>query len=422
MRAAWTAAVAVAGAACAASQPFARGEKALRGAERRGEWIWRRQAGSAWLWIHAASYGETEIGLALASALAPHLGGASVVMTATTATGRARATANQSVEAHYFPLDYAPYLNRILEAGAPRALVIVETEIWPETLRILARRGVPVAVANARISERSFPRYRRLAPLVGPLLDGVAKICARDDEAAGRWKALGARESAVEVTGNIKFDLALPADASALSPLLVRDSARPVFLAASTHDGEEQLALDAFHMLRGQVPGARLIVAPRHPERAADVAALARTRSSGVFQWSDCQGRADAGGADIVVLDRLGLLRAAYAGADACFVGGSITAGPGGHNLLEPVVAGCPVATGPLISNVEDQAAMLRAAGALRIVRNVEELAKFWTEAAEKSEDMRQRLAAATRILREARGALARTVTALAPVLEGRRR
>lgn len=318
-------------------------------------------------------------------------------------------------------------MKQIVEPCVPLLFVAIETEIWPGTLRLLQGHGVPTAVVNARLSERSIPRYRRFAPLLSPLLAGLAKVCARDDEAARRWRSLGARDAAVVVTGNIKFDLAVPGADVEIPELFERSTDSPILLAASTHDGEEELALDAFADLRKRHPGARLLLAPRHPRRTAAVLALARARWMAVVAWSDVVGIANASKAlgpgeaptpwpsrvDVVVLDRLGLLRAAYAASRACFVGGSAVPGPGGHNLLEAAAVGCPASAGPHLGNVEDQVAVLREGDALTVVENAAGLSKFWLGAIENPEIWNDRAAVARSLAAARRGALDRSAVAM---------
>lgn len=412
----------VAGLAAVGSVVGSREARARR-RERRGLWPGRPAGGPPWIWIHAASVGEADIAVAVARSFARRRPDLRLVVTSMTSTGRARAAAADGIESHYFPVDFGPFIQRIVEPLPPLLFVAVETEIWPETLRILAGSGVPAAVVNARLSERSLPRYRRLAPLLAPVLAGLAKVCARDEEAASRWQSLGVPPGSIEVTGNIKFDLALPASGGERAALFDPEPGAALLLAASTHDGEEALAVEAFVAVKARHPSARLAVAPRHPRRAPGVVASARKRGLAVVAWSDLDGSLDAGawpsGVDVVVLDKLGLLRRAYAAAAAAYVGGSAMPGPGGHNLLEGIVAGCPLAAGPHLGNVADQAEVLAEAGALRIVSNVDGLTKFWAEAVDHPGEFRESVAAAGGMLAGRCGALEASVDALMPLLRG---
>jgi len=362
------------------------GETAERLRERRGLWSVDGRRRSAWIWIHGSSVGEAAIALTLARALSALRPDLAIVISSATATGRARVKLDGRFESHYFPIDYAPFIKRILASGEPLLFVAVETEIWPETLRVLGSRSVAVSFVNARLSDRSMPRYRRLRPLLGPLLERVALVCARDAQAAARWRELGVPERSVEVIGNIKFDLSVPSNCSDTVPLFARADGRPLLLAASTREGEETLVLEAFRIVRAAAPLARLVVAPRHPERAAEALELARARGFRAIAYGESpEAAADAAApfpphADVVVVDRLGILDRAYAAASAAYVGGSLLAGAGGHNLIEAAARGCPVAAGPHLENVADQAECLRSAGALCLVHDVDQLASFWMQ------------------------------------------
>lgn len=435
MRGAYAIAGASAGALATLRSLSSSGPTTERLRERRGLWEGHAADPRPWVWIHAASVGEAEISTALAQAMLLRTEGVRFVLSAMTPTGRSRIEREPGVVPRYFPIDFGPFVKRVLEPLPPLLFVAVETEIWPTTLGQLARRGIPAAVVNARLSDSSLPRYRRLRPLIAPLVGGLAKVCARDADAADRWRSIGASEAAVEVTGNIKFDLAMPRDHDEIEDLFEPVERSPLLLAASTHEGEEAVALDAFRGTRSRFPRARLVLAPRHPARAAGAVRLASARGLKVLSLSDAYTAARAvlgtpgfktrasgtidwpPGIDVVVLDRLGLLRSAYAAADAAFVGGSLAPGPGGHNLLEAVALGCPPAAGPHLGNVGDQAQVLREAGALRVVSDVGDLWRYWTEVAENPRDFGKRLLTARAAIADRCGALQRSVDALLPLL-----
>ncbi len=428
MKAAWSVVGAVAAAVTVLRATTASGESADILRERRGLWDGHSEDGRPWVWIHAASVGEADIAVAVAGALRTQRPELRYVVSTMTATGRARVAKVPEVETRFFPLDFAPYIKRVLRPRPPLLFVAVETEIWPETLRLLQESGAATAVVNARLSGRSLPRYRLLLPLVAPLASRLASVCARDEEAAVRWLSIGAREAATAVTGNIKFDLAVPGKNEEVDPLFLVEDGHPILLAASTHEGEDELALEAFAVVRERHPGARLLLAPRHPRRSGGVYELARGRWLAVVHWSDIVGIAGAsktGGAgvvwpprvEVIVLDRLGLLRSAYLSSAAAFVGGSAVEGPGGHNLIEPVVASCPPAAGAHLDNVADQRAALDEAGALRIVGDSAELAKFWLEAIESPGELHRRVEDARARIGQLSGALQRSVRRLLAVL-----
>lgn len=377
--------------------------------------LWDGQPSGSWIWIHGASVGETAMAVALAEALAARVPGTRLVVSSTTATGRAVSATKHSAESRYFPIDFAPLVTRLIRSNPPRLFVAVETEIWPATLAVLGAAGVPIAFVNARLSDRSFARYRRLRHWLVPLLGKTAGVFARDEESARRWLELGARKEAVVVLGDLKFDLASSGGEGSDRLGLAAQVGREMVVAASTHSGEEEVVLEAFAAVLASKPGLRLLLAPRHPERASAVLGLARRAGRRAATWSEGWGD----DVEVVVLDRMGLLGEAYAVSAAAFVGGSLVDGPGGHNLLEPVMAGCPVSAGPRLGNVPEQADVLRSCAALRVVSDAGELSRFWMEVLDHPAEFVKASAVARDAVEARRGALGRTVEALLPLLRG---
>jgi 3-deoxy-D-manno-octulosonic-acid transferase len=360
------------------------------------------------IWIHGASVGEVRLVGALADRLAAVAPGRPVVVSAVTPTGRANLPAPPRVAASFFaPLDFPGPVRRVLRGLRPALLVLVETELWPNLLHLAAGEGVPVCVVNARLSPERIARYRRLRPLFGPLVARLAAIGAQDAEQADRFSSLGARASAIEITGNMKYDLPPPGeDREAVRGRLGISPARAVLVAGSTAEAEENAVLEAFVAVRRSIPDALLILAPRRTERfgrAGDAPAalglrVAR-RSAGAEAGPDV---------DVLLVDVLGELAGLYAAGNGAFVGGSL-APVGGHNVLEPAVAGVPVAFGPHTGHVEEPAsALLRAGGGSR-VRDAEQLAAVWTLWA-RDETARNRAGRAARdLVASHRGALDRS-------------
>jgi 3-deoxy-D-manno-octulosonic-acid transferase len=300
------------------------------------------------VWMQAVSVGEVTVARPLLAELKRRRAGLPLVLSATTATGLRLARAHGVADAVFtFPLDLPGPVRRSLDAVRPRLVVLVETEIWPEFLTACARRAVPVVLVNARVSERSFRRYRLARLLLRPVLDAVSLALAQDELDAERLAAIGVRPERLRVTGNLKFDVALPA-----SPPPIRDDlrrlagTRPVWIAGSTVAGEEEKVMGAWSL----VPAARrpfLIVAPRHPERSEDAVAAARQHNAHVVRRTALPGHAAA--CDVVVLDTIGELAALYELADVAFVGGSLVpAGPQSDRAGALRRAGL---TGPHISN-----------------------------------------------------------------------
>lgn len=349
------------------------------------------------IWIHAVSVGEVRAARGLLPHLRARLPGVPVLLSTTTATGRSVAEAAGADGVFYMPLDLPWTVDRVLETARPRTLLLVETEIWPNLLRACRSRGIPVAVVNGRLSADSFRRYRRLGGWWRRVLQQLRLVCVRSPREAARFRALGIPPARVFLTGNLKADAAAQEPPDALRRELAQafrlNGRTPVLVAGCTMPGEEALVLEAFAAVRSSHPDVRLLVAPRHPERfeqvAADIAGAG---------WS-CRRRTGQGpeGADVLLLDSIGELSAAYGLAVASFVGGSLVPA-GGHNLLEPAACGQPVLFGPSMDNFAALAAAFRTSGAGLQVRNATELARGWKELLE-DEVLRETLGRRARLL-----------------------
>jgi 3-deoxy-D-manno-octulosonic-acid transferase len=339
-------------------------EDVARLAEREGHGA-ARPAGRL-LWLHAASVGEARSLLPLLDALAGRAPDLRFLVTTGTVTSAAQlpgwlapAIADR-VQHRYAPLDVPAWVARFLDGWRPDAAVRVESEFWPNTLAACRERGLPVVLVNARLSARSAERWQRFAPRTARrLLGGFAAIIPRSAEDAARFETLGVTRLAPP--GDLKWSAdPLPADPEALAALRAAIGARPVFLAASTHPGEEALALAAAAELRAARPDLLTVLAPRHPDRGAELAALASgapRRSQGALP--------DAG--PVHIADTMGELGLFYRVAGAALVGGSLVP-HGGQNPLEPARLGCPILFGPHMDNfAEASAALLAAGGAIRV-------------------------------------------------------
>lgn len=319
------------------------------------------------VWIHAASVGEAEACAPLVEALRER--GMSVLATTSTLTGRARLRARfPGLRVRLAPLDLPGLVHASLWRSRVGTLVLIETEIWPNLIHAAVGAGVRVVMAGARISDRSFPRYRWLRPLIAPLLRRVARVGARSEQDRQRLLALGASAERTVVVGDLKLDR--PAPAAPGPELRAALGPGPFFVAGSTHPGEEEAVLSAWQALRETGDALRLVLAPRHPERVAEV--LKTVRRHGATPGLRSQGAADA---PVVVVDTIGELGAIYALAELVFVGGSL-AHVGGHNLLEPVQAGCVVMHGPHVENQRTQQALLAPLDVLRPVDGAVGLAR----------------------------------------------
>jgi 3-deoxy-D-manno-octulosonic-acid transferase len=327
------------------------------------------------IWIHAVSVGETLTARALAGDLKRRYPRLRLFVSTTTIAGQ-QVASREMAEADavfYFPLDLPHIVNRTLRLVKPRLFVVMETEIWPNLLRACHRAGVKTVMANGRISNRSYPRYRMVRRLFRRVLADVDRLCMQSRESADRVIDLGADPARVTVTGNLKFD-SLKASA-ALAPGRGMPRAlrffrfsenRPVVLAGSTMRGEEVTVLRAFARVRADEPRALLIVAPRHPERFGEVEQLAREEGFRTVRRSALTIDEEPA-ADVVVLDTIGELAELYRLATIAFVGGSLVP-TGGHNILEPAVFGRPILFGPHMENFQEiAAAFLEADAAVQV-------------------------------------------------------
>ena len=322
-------------------------------------------------WIHAVSVGESITAAPIIEGLRRLEPSLPLVMTTVTETG-ARIVAERfagAVDHRFFPLDFPGPVRRAIDAINPRFVVCMETELWPNVLRMLARRGVPVMIANGRVSDRSYPRYRAVRRLLRPVLDDVRVFAMQSDEDAQRIVALGAPPARVFVTGNLKHEAA-PDETETTEGwrlTLGLDAGTAVWVAGSTHRGEEEILLDAHRRLLDRLPDARLILAPRHPERVPEVAEMARRRGFEVVRRSQLP-RAHPAGA-LIVVDTVGELASMYSVGVVAFVGGSLVPA-GGHNVLEPALRGKPVLFGPHTENFRESSGLLRAGGGGLVVRD----------------------------------------------------
>ncbi|MDP2322935.1 MAG: lipid IV(A) 3-deoxy-D-manno-octulosonic acid transferase [Gammaproteobacteria bacterium] len=371
------------------------------------------------IWVHAVSVGEVQAAAPLVRTLLKRHPGVPLVLTTMTPTGseRVRALFGDRVIHSYVPYDLAGSVQRFFDWAQPSLAIIMETELWPNLYHECGQRQVPLVLASARVSLRSVRYYRQLIPLFRNTLANGIVIAAQTPVDAERFSSLGANPALTHVTGNIKFDFELPAGIAARGRELREEQARdrPVWIAASTHDGEEIAVLEAHARVLERHPGALLVLVPRHPERFAAVAALLDSRGISHVTRSS---RALAGPATSVLLgDSMGELTTFYAAADVAFVGGSLVR-IGGHNLLEPVALGVPVVTGPHNENAADIAALLFDCGAALMVPDWAGLAAEVSWLLGDQPECRKRGAAGIRAIEANRGALARLLALVDPLID----
>jgi 3-deoxy-D-manno-octulosonic-acid transferase len=371
------------------------------------------------IWIHAVSVGEVQAAEPLVRRLLERHPQQAIVLTTVTPTGAARARQlfGDRVHLRYVPFDLPGSVRRFFDRVQPRLAMILETELWPNLYAECGRRGVPLVLASARLSPRSVGRYRRLVPLFRQALSHGIVIAAQSEADAARFRSIGAAPERTHVTGNIKFDFQPPPETEARGRQW-RDRhvpGRAVWVAGSTHEGEEEAVLDAHRRVLEQSRDALLILVPRHPQRFEAVRELLAKRGEAFVNRAS--GAAVTNDRQILLGDTMGELMMFYAAADVAFVAGSLVP-VGGHNLLEPASLGRPVLTGPHNFNSEKIAQLCFEAGAARVVADTAELAR---EVAALLADPGRRatMGAAGRAALDAnRGAIDRLLALVEPLLD----
>jgi 3-deoxy-D-manno-octulosonic-acid transferase len=397
--------------------------------------------GTACIWLHAVSLGEMSAAAPLVRALRTRHPRIPLLLTTATPTGRARAEAligeaaaagdsaresagdntgggmgggvRRSMGVRFLPYDTPGAVARFLDRIGPRLAIIMETELWPNLYAACERRGVPVVIASARLSEKSVSRYRRFGAGLREIFSATSLIAAQTREDADRFIAIGAESARTHVVGNLKFDLELGAGVAARGRQLraALGTARPIWIAGSTHAGEEESVLAAHQELPDS---ALLMLVPRHPARFDAVADWLSTcgvnfvrRSTGIAPDAACR---------VLLVDTVGELAALYAAADAAFVGGSLVP-VGGHNLLEPAALGLPVLTGPYNFNGKDIARILLEQGAALEVKDARELAAVLRRLLADPEERGRIGGIGRRIVESNRGSTQRLLELIEPLL-----
>ncbi|MGE3919556.1 MAG: lipid IV(A) 3-deoxy-D-manno-octulosonic acid transferase [Gammaproteobacteria bacterium] len=328
------------------------------------------------IWFHTVSLGEVIAAIPLIKTLQLRYPDTLISITTMTPSGseRVKAVFNDTVYHVYVPYDLPWLINKFLKIVKPKLLIILETELWPNLLACCHRAGLPVFLANARMSARSVERYAKIQPLTRQMLNQITQIAVQTEEEAKRYMRLGMPEKRISVTGSIKFDISVPDDhetkLAALRPLL--GIKRPVFLCASTHQGEEELILQMFKIILEKVPNCLLLLVPRHPDRFDEVAELCTKHGFKIARRSKNQVCTEE--TTIFLGDSIGEMLLYYDLADLAFVGGSLIP-VGGHNLLEPAVLGKLAITGPHMHNFVAITELLLKAEAIKQIQEPHELA-----------------------------------------------
>lgn len=332
------------------------------------------------IWVHAVSVGELYVALAVMEELRRRRPAVRFIVSVNTST--ARAIAERQVRPPdvlvYFPVDFLPVVRRVLDRLRPRAFIPMEYELWPNLVRESARRGLPVALVNGRVSDAAFRGYRRVRAFTRRLLPEVTLFCMQGETDADRIRELGAPPERVRVTGSVKYGVARrdpEAEARMRAALRAIGWAEgdPLLVGGSTWPGEEEALLDAFRERRVECPALRLLLAPRHAERRDEVSRVIESRGLRLVRRSEQAAGAPApagGPPDVLLLDTTGELRHCYAWADVIFIGKSLGDQHGGQNVIEPALCGRAVVCGPNMENFADITAEFLRAGALCQVKD----------------------------------------------------
>lgn len=365
------------------------------------------------LWVHAVSVGEVITVAPMLDRFCREHPSLPVVLTVMTPTGRAQAQRllPKSVTLFYVPFDFSGAVRRFMKRVAPRALLLVETELWPNMLWYARDKNIPVFLCNARLSQRSYQGYAQIKWLFQGLFKSLHVVGAQTDADAKRFVALGIDPAIIHVLGNLKYDITQDDTVHHKAALWRKYLAEQQWvIAASTHEGEEAICLTAFLALKHANPQARLCLAPRHPHRIGAVRQLCQEKGLRVVlrstvnldvPWEDR--------ADVLLVDSLGELCVFYGMANSAFVGGSLIR-QGGHNPIEPIDMGCPVITGPHVFNFSEVYQLLQDHSACRFVKDAASLAEAWYQDLEEGG---KRIHVAKEVVVKARGATDRSLQVL---------
>lgn len=321
------------------------------------------------IWLHAVSVGEVNAAQPLIEHLLMEHSDHALLVTTTTPTGSEQLMRRFSgrIEHYYFPYDLPHVIRRFIRRSRPRMLVVMETELWPNCFFLCRKKDIPVVIVNARISDKSYRGYKKIKGFIQPAIKSISQVAAQGETDRDRFICLGMSPNNVEVSGNIKFDLP-PPDIGEQDPALqlITSATRPVWIAASTHDNEEERLLRVHKTLRHKLPDALLILVPRHPERFEAIADLCLNEGFALARRSRQEIPDDK--SEVYLGDTMGELMKLYAVSQVAFVGGSLAA-TGGHNPIEPASLGVPVLSGPNTQNLRDiYSSLIEAAGCKIVV------------------------------------------------------
>lgn len=373
------------------------------------------------IWIHAVSVGEVNASIPLLRKLMQDYAEMEFLVTTTTPTGSDLLLKKMGsrVKHQYIPIDLPICINQFLDRWNPKMLIILETEIWPNLISACKERGIYSSLVNARLSEKSKIKYLRFKSVISPVIANIDIILAQYKSDASRFKEIANRE--VFLCGNLKFDQDIPNEINSIidnirSEWSVNGQRREVLIAASTHDPEEKIILDAFNEIKGQLNNPLLILVPRHPERFEAVLELVLSNNLKVSLRSKKQDVSE--GTDVLLGDTMGELSFLYSLSDVAFVGGSLI-DHGGQNLLEPASLSLPIISGPSLRNFQEIALELESVGALKIITSSQDLSSYFLDLIENEDNRRISGESANKVFIKNRGSLNLILEKLNPVLLG---
>ncbi|MEL7290555.1 MAG: lipid IV(A) 3-deoxy-D-manno-octulosonic acid transferase [Pseudomonadota bacterium] len=364
------------------------------------------------IWIHAVSVGESIAVTPIIRELKARHPDLPIVVTTTTSTGAEQiAKLGDLVTHRYMPLDFAWCVRGFLKAVNPSKMLIVETELWPNTLHTVAKAGIPITVINARLSERSCQRYQKFQSVFNLLAQNLTQVLCQYQSDAERFIRLGVNPKKVHVTGSVKFDIQVTKEQIKAGQALREQLGlnRPVWIAASTHQGEDEIILEAHQSLLKSHPSALLILVPRHPERFTDVASLCRAK--GVMTHRRTSAKQELEHSQVYIGDTMGEMLVMLEAADICFMGGSLVGDKvGGHNLLEPAALAKPLLSGPSYYNFYEITQALLKNNAVVLCDDSPEIHRQLVKLISSPELAQQMGKCAHSVVKENQGALAKTI------------
>ena len=383
-------------------------EYLYRWSERLGLSKNKPSAGKSIIWIHAVSVGEVNASMSLLRKLIEDFPGAEILVTTTTPTGSKLLLEKlgSKIKHQYLPVDIPFFINLFLKRWQPKMLILIETEIWPNLLSSCKKEGVYTALVNARLSEKSKINYLKYSALITPILDSLDLLLAQFESDKSRFKEITTRK--IGLCGNLKFDQEVPEELYEISQSIrqswaIEEKFRPTLIASSTHEGEEEIILDAFKKIYKQLPNSLLIIVPRHLERFSKVKQI--IKNSGLAFASRSKKSEVTDNIQVLLGDTIGELNFLYSLADVAFVGGSLI-DHGGQNLLEPSAQSLALLSGPSLRNFSDISDQLIRKKALKIVHSADEISEQFLGLIDNSVILQSKGKAALEVFTENRGAL----------------